>query len=240
MYHSIRHDGDPLIGADAVSVEMFAEQMRWLREGSHLAVLSLSAGVERLAGGRFDATVVAVTFDDGYLDLLTLAAPILERYAIPFTAFVLTGFVTSPPARNHFLDLRALRELAAVPGASIGSHGHSHRPLTRLDEKTMAEELQRSVTSIADAVGVPPVGLSYPYGAVDQRVLRNVRAAGFAIGATSIGGANRLGASPLLLRRTEIAGVDALADFTGKIRGDFDWYGVKQRLYSPVPPLSRV
>ena len=40
-----------------------------------------------------DPRSVALTFDDGYLDNLVLAAPVLEELGVPYTLFVTTGFI---------------------------------------------------------------------------------------------------------------------------------------------------
>jgi hypothetical protein len=65
-----------------------------------------------------------------------------------------------------------------------------------------------------------------------------VLAAGFAVAATSLLGVNRARTAPLRLRRTEIDTFDDETSFTGKVRGDYDWYQLKQRLYWPVPALD--
>ena len=45
---------------------------------------------------------VVVTFDDGYLDHLAVAAPILRKYGIPATFFLPTGYVER--AENQWVD----------------------------------------------------------------------------------------------------------------------------------------
>jgi peptidoglycan/xylan/chitin deacetylase (PgdA/CDA1 family) len=209
--------------------------MRWLREESGLAIVSLPEGLAGLEEGRVGGTSVTVTFDDAYRDTLTVGAPILVRYGIPFTVFVVGSFLSRPPVPGRYLDAGGLRELAAVPGATIGAHGHTHRPLTRLDDRAVAEELRASTEALATASGSRPAALSYPHGAVDARIARLVGAAGFRAAATSLLGLNRPGVPPLRLRRTEISGGDGREVFAGKLRGDFDWYQLKQRLYWPLP-----
>jgi peptidoglycan/xylan/chitin deacetylase (PgdA/CDA1 family) len=75
----------------AVAPETFDEQLRALRESFDLVPLRELR--ERLRSGRDSRPVAAVTFDDGYLDNLTVAKPLLERHAVPATVFVITGFV---------------------------------------------------------------------------------------------------------------------------------------------------
>lgn len=237
MYHSIGGQARDAYG-ETVSASMFADQMAWLRERSGLTVVGLEEGVVRLAAGTLPGTAVAVTFDDGYADVLTAAAPVLTRYGIPFTVFVVTGFVSRPPASGRYLDRQGLRELSAVAGATVGAHGHTHWPLIRLDDAAVRAEFRASRSLLADIVGCRPAAMSYPHGAVDARVVRAAAAAGFRLAATSLVGVNRPSTPALRLRRTEITGDDTAATFAGKIRGDWDWYGVKQRLFWPVPAIT--
>src|ERR1700722_15380665 len=81
MYHRI---DDPPVDpwGICVSADRFKEQMECL---SRLNVACHLNDIQS-RGGR-----VAVTFDDGYADNLYAAKPILERYAIPATVFVISG-----------------------------------------------------------------------------------------------------------------------------------------------------
>jgi peptidoglycan/xylan/chitin deacetylase (PgdA/CDA1 family) len=233
MYHSITRSAPN--DRYQVSVDAFERQLGWLREESGLALVPLSEGVNALAAGTMSGTAVAITFDDGYLDTLTVAAPILARREIPFTVFITGRLLSRPPERGRYLDSTALRELARVPNGTIGAHGFSHRPLTRLKDEDLTEELRASRRVLADVIGSPPTVMSYPHGAVDGRVARFAATAGFHVGATSLLGINRTGVSPMRLRRTEVIGGEPLTDFLGRIRGDYDWYQLKQRVYWPLP-----
>ena len=73
-----------------VSPEHFAEQMEML--GKHAHPVSLTKLVDGLKNGSLPPRSVAVTFDDGYADNLYEAKSILEKYAIPATVFVCTGY----------------------------------------------------------------------------------------------------------------------------------------------------
>jgi peptidoglycan/xylan/chitin deacetylase (PgdA/CDA1 family) len=86
-YHRVIDAPDPY--QLSVSPERFAE---------HLAVLARVASPlplgelpELLAIGRVPKRTVAVTFDDGYADVLHLAKPLLAQFNIPATVFVTSG-----------------------------------------------------------------------------------------------------------------------------------------------------
>jgi peptidoglycan/xylan/chitin deacetylase (PgdA/CDA1 family) len=74
-----------------VSPENFAGHMESLRKYVH--PISLSKLVQGLKEGSLPPKSVAVTFDDGYADNLYSAKPILEKYAIPATVFICTGYM---------------------------------------------------------------------------------------------------------------------------------------------------
>ena len=74
-----------------VSPEKFAEQMEALRQ--YARPISLSKLVWSLKhNNALPPKAVAITFDDGYADNLYVAKPILEKYDIPATVFVCTGY----------------------------------------------------------------------------------------------------------------------------------------------------
>lgn len=94
MYHSVADEDhtrwvDP---SNHVPAEIFAQQMASLARKRR--VVSLADLVALLQRGESPATgTVVITFDDGYLDNLTVAAPILEHYGLPATIFLATGHV---------------------------------------------------------------------------------------------------------------------------------------------------
>lgn len=73
-----------------VTPDHFAEQMEMLSR--HASPVSLKRLVHHLKEGSLPPKSVAVTFDDGYVDNLYEAKPVLEKYAIPATVFVCTGY----------------------------------------------------------------------------------------------------------------------------------------------------
>src|SRR5262249_5139124 len=78
----------------------FAAQMKYVREQCHPMSLEELADAEE--AGCVPARAVAVTFDDGYTDNLTEAAPILSAIGIPATFFVTTELLDRP--HEHWWD----------------------------------------------------------------------------------------------------------------------------------------
>lgn len=73
----------------AIRPSNFAAHLRLIRE--RFVPMRLADVVTGLRDGSLPEGAVAVTFDDGYLDTLTEARPLLERYEIPATVFVISG-----------------------------------------------------------------------------------------------------------------------------------------------------
>lgn len=90
MYHRVaRVDADPW--ELCVRPGHFESQIALLRE--HADVLPLAELRGQLRKGRRSRPAVAITFDDGYVDNLRVAKPVLERFAAPATVFIATGQV---------------------------------------------------------------------------------------------------------------------------------------------------
>jgi peptidoglycan/xylan/chitin deacetylase (PgdA/CDA1 family) len=96
MYHSVASPEvapfiDPL---NHVPSRRFERQMEFLKNKRR--VLPLATLVEMIAAGETPpARTVSITFDDGYLDNYTVAAPILERLELPSTIFLATGYISA-------------------------------------------------------------------------------------------------------------------------------------------------
>lgn len=168
-----------------------------------------------------DSLGIALTFDDGYRDNLSVAAPLLVELGIPFTVFVCTGAVAGRKA--GFLDPNEVRELAGLPGVKIGSHCVEHVRLTECGERRLNEELAGSKAYLEDLLGSEIDSLSYPHGAVNRRVRDVAARVGYRIGASSRFDINQPGRDPLLLCRTDIWAGDDLSIFEQKLRGEWDW-----------------
>lgn len=100
-----------------------------------------------------------------------------------------------------------LRQLAASPWVRIGSHGHQHRILTRLDDATLRDDLDRSRRILADHGG-PPTHLAYPNGDGDERVARLAGEAGYTRAWTTSSGSFWTDAPRMHLPRIMVGGYD--------------------------------
>jgi peptidoglycan/xylan/chitin deacetylase (PgdA/CDA1 family) len=88
MYHHVRPGG----GMIAATPEHFEEQLRWLDRHGY-RTLGTAEFLGHLARGGAPRRSVLITFDDGYLDNWVYAAPLLRRYGMRATVFVVTGWV---------------------------------------------------------------------------------------------------------------------------------------------------
>lgn len=90
MYHQIADLADDPWSL-AVNPPNFAEHLQVL--AAHWRPISLPGLTAELGGAALDPRQVAITFDDGYRDNLVNARPMLEKYAMPATVFVVSDAV---------------------------------------------------------------------------------------------------------------------------------------------------
>lgn len=219
-YHSIGTilPGDPY--GLSVSAEDFRRQMELVASGRFGRPVSLG-------GAKLDGTPeIAVTFDDGFADTLTAAAPILASLSIPFTVCVTAAYAREGAFPHLALD--QLRALARVPGVEIGAHGANHLNMADCDDAALTRELSASRAFLKEALAISPASMTWPHGSASRRTAAAAKAAGFRRAGCSSYGINEPERDPLLLKRTEIVGFDSLADFADKCAGYWDWFALRQ------------
>jgi peptidoglycan/xylan/chitin deacetylase (PgdA/CDA1 family) len=183
-YHSIDDSGSPI----SVDPAAFARHVRWLASGQ-VKVASLG-DLLRLPP---ESNAVAVTFDDGFENFSTCAAPLLIEHALPVTLFVVTdraGATNAWDGRSApgiptlpLLGWAALERLAAS-GIGIGAHSRTHRDLTRLDGAALDDEIFGSAEVCRSRLGVAPDAFAYPYGRISHAAAARVSSA-FTCGCTT-------------------------------------------------------
>jgi len=121
-----------------------------------------------------------VTFDDGYVNVLTQALPILTRLAIPATVFLATAYIDSnqpfpsddwsvagqpgvPSEAWRPLTVEECRRLAGNGLIELGAHTHTHADFRgRPDQFT--EDLTQNVTILREVFEVERPVFALPYG----------------------------------------------------------------------------
>ncbi len=112
MYHRIAAPAVDPWGL-SVSPDNFRSQLGALRR--HRQPMAMNHFVSLLEAGRLPNAAVGITFDDGYVDNLRLAKPLLEDAGVPATVFIATGWIG---ARDLFW-WDELAQLILLSSASI-------------------------------------------------------------------------------------------------------------------------
>ena len=205
----------------SVASERFRCQMTALRDMPEVKTVPLEQY------GRFasDGLCAGISFDDGYRNNLTQAAPILVELGLPFSVFIVPSYLDD--SDHVYLTTRELRELSAMPGCAIGSHTMTHQQLTHLDDAALARELSDSRNWLEQQLGRQVTMLSYPHGSADKRVRDAAATVGYTLGVCSRTGINSFDRDPLLLCRTEIRAADSVRFFQQKVLGSWDWHRLR-------------
>jgi peptidoglycan/xylan/chitin deacetylase (PgdA/CDA1 family) len=129
------------------------------------------------------AGLVGLTFDDGYTDFLQYAVPVLARYGMTGTLYVVAGRLGGSNAwddgpRLDLVDADGVRAVAAA-GHEIGSHTLRHVRLAGADPAILVEEIGGSRRVLEDVLQAEVPGFCYPWGSFDQAAADAVRAAGY-------------------------------------------------------------
>ena len=193
MYHAV---GDEIWGYSDlfVSAASMEEQLQYLQENGYEAIwFSDLAHIE-----DYEKPVI-LTFDDGYDDNYTLLLPLLQKYHMKATIFMIAGDIGGP----HKLTQPQLRELTQSGLVSIQSHGWSHKNMADMGWPALVCELLRSKLALTLACGRVPTAVSYPNGKCTERT-RTAAGWFYAYGVRTFDGTYLTGTDPLLIPRTAI------------------------------------
>lgn len=260
MYHQVSRPMDGAAFGDCVSPERFELQMRAIVESGYrvISLVSLIRGARQ--SPRALRRCVVITFDDGFRDQFLNACPILRRYGLPATFFLVAGYVGTDVMFPHLAPDGARVEAPpgwlplawdqaramAQHGIDIGSHSVSHRSLGCLPLDAARREIEWSKALLERRLGIPVRFFAYPfgsgaYGDFDGEIADLLRHAGYDGACTTVVGTNGRGADAFALRRIPMEDADGAFRVRCKLVGAYDWVGmIKYAWQRLVPRHDRV
>lgn len=192
VYHQI--DDAPPKGAPFrslyVSPAAFARQM-WLLKVLGYRGLSMSALMPYLRGEQA-GKVVGITFDDGYLNNLQYALPVLQRVGFSSTCYAVSQRLGLCNAWDQAQGVRQTRLMDGDQlrqwvqgGQEVGAHTRHHVALPECDARHASQEMTLGRQELEDASGVQVAHFCYPYGQYLPEHVAMARQAGFASATTT-------------------------------------------------------
>jgi peptidoglycan/xylan/chitin deacetylase (PgdA/CDA1 family) len=184
LYHSFGWFSDM---RPAVTPYALRTQLDWL-DARGIEVIPLGALLDFLDGtGELPEHAAVITIDDGELNGVSVAEPILRERGVPFTLAIATEAVEQSAVRGT-IPWPTLRQVAGSEWVTIGSHSHTHRNLTTLSDAELQRELEHSRDLLRRHAGVEVEAFFHPLGGHDARVRGAVEKAGYRASFTAQGG----------------------------------------------------
>jgi peptidoglycan/xylan/chitin deacetylase (PgdA/CDA1 family) len=182
MFHRIVDPADEGRSLPGLVVDpvVFAEELGLLHdEGWHTITLA-SLEVDLATAVRPPPRTFVITIDDGHIDGLTNALPILQRFGFVATYFVVMGRLEDP----GFLSGPDLRVLAGA-GMEIADHTMNHLDVGRLHGDALAYQIGGAALAIQRVTGRAPATFAYPSGESSLEAAGAVAAAGMGLAVTT-------------------------------------------------------
>jgi peptidoglycan/xylan/chitin deacetylase (PgdA/CDA1 family) len=206
----------------------FERQMEYIRRRKRCVDLDgYVKTLERMEKKRPEWVVI--TFDDGYMDNYTNAWPILKKYGMAATFFIVTDLVgmtnewdeSRGLPRVNLLSWNEIRAMSS-DGMRFGSHGCRHLRLTECSEEEVEKEVVMSKAVLEQKLKSKIRLFSFPYGDSNLTTAKIAKNAGYAAACSDLRSETEE-FSIYSLSRIRILPGDSLALFKIKVSGWYDW-----------------
>ena len=126
--------------------------------------------ISKLNDIKFDEPIISVAFDDGWRNIYDRAYPLLEKYDIDSTQFIVSEL--SKRKDPKYMDFDQIREMAAT-GHEIASHSLNHCAQPGLGQENLIKDSRKSAEILAEEGFDQKGGFAYPYGSYNQETQGN-------------------------------------------------------------------
>lgn len=205
MYHSIN---DTPVGSPELSVtaKSFDDQMKYLASNGYTAI-----NLDDISECAEFKKPIVITFDDGYEDNYSCAYPILKKYHLKATIFMVSKYI----GLGGFLTKEQIVKMGNL--VSFQSHTVNHERLDFYNLKQVDYECRESQKVLAGITHRPVYALSYPNGMFTAAILR-IAAKYYSCAVTTLPGNNSQYCDKMQLRRIGVLRDATLLDFTKSLK----------------------
>ncbi len=238
MYHNI---ATPPSGKRLTSLftspESFKRQMQTLKWMGYqgLSVKELRPYLRGEKSGK----VVGITFDDGYLDNLTNALPVLINCGFSATVYAVSRLLGTTNRWTMGQNIQESPLMQAIDlrewlncGMSVGSHTRHHVHLCKVSETVALQEIMASKLELEDQMGIGVDDFCYPYGEYNEKIKDFVRLSGYLTAATTARKRVDISDDLLLLPRVTINRRTTLPLFAAKLVTSYEDLRFQRYSYS--------
>jgi len=128
---------------------------------------------------------ILLTFDDGHWDLDTDVLPLLKKYHVHATAYIVSGFIGN---NTDSLTQAQLQDVINSKLVDVGAHTVHHMSLKGKPLATVQYEVDESKKTLEEQYHIHVYSFAYPNGSFDQQAINVVKQAGFTTAASTIAG----------------------------------------------------
>ncbi len=179
MYHRV--DGKGKSSSLSVSPENFRRQMRFLSRWNYnvIPLAKLAHSIEQKE--RLPRNTVVLTFDDGYEDNYVFAYPVLKKYNLPATIFV----IVDSAGREGYLNYAQMKEMASSGIITIGSHTLAGDYLPGKTSLRLKREIGASKRILQGRLNKKVDLFCYPIGGFSPQIQEIVKRYGYQAACTT-------------------------------------------------------
>lgn len=162
----------------------FEAQIKTLKDAGYNFITASDIGLYLDGKKPLASKPIILTFDDGYGDFYTDVFPILKKYNVEATEYVISGVL----GKLNYMTLDQVKEIVSSGLVEIGAHTVHHPNLKSLPLESAKKEIEDSKAMLESDLGIKVVSFAYPYGGYNDDLAIIVKKAGFTSAVTTKGG----------------------------------------------------
>lgn len=188
MYHRIGNEENSVWW---VHVSDFENQLKFLKEQGYASILPCDLLAHFRWGKPLPEKPVVFTFDDGYLNSMQNAEPLLKKYGFRGIVYLVTEKVADSPSERKLMEgtpaltWPEVREMQKRGTLTFGGHSRTHPNMLKVPDPYW--EIRGCYTDIKRKGGFTPDSYCYPNGQFNPEMEASVKRAGFSTALTCVG-----------------------------------------------------